>query len=212
VPGRGVVAAGIGGWLVIEIVLAAAGAYATSTQRAFPALAIGIAAPIAAGLWLLARSTRLAAAVAAIPVSSLIRVQVYRVAGVVFLLAWAAGRLPALFAVPAGLGDVAVGVAAPFVAARVADGSERSRRLARGWNLAGIADLVMAVTLGAVTSPSALWSAPFHQASPLISRLPLVLIPVFAVPLSVLLHVVTLRRLGARAPAGALSGAVAAGG
>jgi hypothetical protein len=38
------------------------------------------------------------------------------VAGVAFLVAMALGQLPAVFALPAGLGDVAIGVQAVFVA------------------------------------------------------------------------------------------------
>jgi hypothetical protein len=148
-----------------------------------------------AGAVLLRRSGRLTGLLDALPVRALISVQFYRVAGVVFLVGWAIGRIPAIFAVPAGVGDIAVGLAAPFVAARVGDGSERSRKLAVWWNIEGIADLVLAVALGAATSPTPVWPTLLGHPNPLISRLPLVLIPVFAVPLSILLHVVTLRRL-----------------
>jgi hypothetical protein len=192
---RRLVGAGLVLWLVVEVLLGAAGAYATGAHRAVPALAFGIGVPILAGLWLLGSSARLRGVIDAIPLPSLIAVQIYRVAGAVFLIAWAAGRLPALFALPAGLGDVAVGLAAPVVARRLADGRPGSHRLAVRWNLAGIADLVVAVTLGALTSPTPLWPEALGQANPLISRLPLVLIPVFAVPLSALLHAVALRRL-----------------
>jgi hypothetical protein len=116
---------------------------------------------------------------------------------VVFIIAWAAGRMPAIFALPAGVGDLLVGFAAPFVAARVGDGTARSRRIAVGWNIAGIADLVLAVGLGAATSPTGIWPVLLGHPNPLISRLPLVLIPLFAVPLSILLHLVALRRLAA---------------
>jgi hypothetical protein len=122
-------------------------------------------------------------------------VQFYRVLGGLFLIGWAAGRIPAIFALPAGIGDITVGLAAPFVAARVARGTERSRRLAVGWNIFGITDFVLAVALGAATSPTSLWPTLLGHPNPLISRLPFVLIPVFLVPVSALLHIVTLRRL-----------------
>ncbi len=203
---RGAVARGLLLWLAIDVALGAAGVFASAVHRPIPMIAVGILVPVGVGLWLLGRPGRLRRVVDSLPLRSLIAVQVYRVAGVVFLIAWAAGRLPALFALPAGIGDVLVGAAAPFVAARVGDGTERSRRLALGWNAAGIADLVLAVTLGALTSPTPLWPVALGQANPDISRLPFVLIPTFAVPLSILLHVVALRRLGAeraddRAPA-----------
>ena len=41
----------------------------------------------------------------------------------------ALGHLPALFALPAGLGDVAAGIAAPLVALRLAQGTGRRAAL-----------------------------------------------------------------------------------
>ena len=65
----------------------------------------------------------------------------------------------------------------------------------RLWNLLGISDLVIAVTMGFLTSPSPLQLAAFDRPSELIGMFPLVLIPVFAVPLSILLHIASLQRL-----------------
>ncbi|MGI8449589.1 MAG: hypothetical protein ACR2MP_20905 [Streptosporangiaceae bacterium] len=71
----------------------------------------------------------------------------FRVAGVAFLLTMALGHLPALFALPAGLGDIATGIAAPLVAHRLAQ--DRGRRAALWLNAFGMTDLVVALTLGA---------------------------------------------------------------
>jgi hypothetical protein len=184
-------------WLAADVALGAVGAFAATPHRPVPGIVVGIALPLIGGLWLLRRPNGLSRVVDSVPTPWLIGVQVYRVAGVVFILAWLDGLIPGVFALPAGLGDLAVGLSAPFVAARVGDGTARSRRIAVIWNIAGITDLVMAVTLGALTSSTPLWPVAFGRPNPLISRLPFVLIPVFAVPLSVLLHFVTLRRLHA---------------
>src|SRR5258707_8663540 len=45
---------------------------------------------------------------------------VYRVAGGIFLVLWAGGRLPWQFALPAGIGDVTTGIVAVVVAALLA--------------------------------------------------------------------------------------------
>jgi hypothetical protein len=64
--------------------------------------------------------------------SRLVRPHSFRVAGVVFLLYMAFGHLPGLFALPAGLGDIAAGIGAPLVARRLAQGNgRRSRWLVR---------------------------------------------------------------------------------
>ena len=196
--GGGRVLAGLMLWFAADVALAAIGVFAATVHRPVPIIAIGIVLPIVVGVWLLSRAGALSRLVDSIPTHTLIDVQTYRVVGAVFILAWAEGRMPAIFALTAGLGDVAVGVAAPLVAARVEDVTGRSRQIAVIWNVAGIADLVVAVMLGAATSPTPLWPTLLGHPNPLISRLPFVLIPIFAVPLSVTLHIVALRRLSRR--------------
>jgi hypothetical protein len=100
-----------------------------------------------------------------------------------------------LFALPAGLGDVLVGVLAPVVAIAYRRGPRENTNLVSVWNLFGLADLVVAVTAGFLTSPSAFQLFAFDLPNELISRFPLVLIPVFLVPLSVLLHLASLAKL-----------------
>lgn len=121
--------------------------------------------------------------------------QLYRVAGAIFLVAYAQGLMPGAFALPAGLGDVAVGLTAPLVAYVSARRGRSAHRLAVAWNLLGIADLVVAVTMGFLTSPSAFQQLALDQPNVLISRYPFVLIPTFAVPVSILLHLLSLWRL-----------------
>jgi fructose-specific phosphotransferase system IIC component len=76
--------------------------------------------------------------------------------GGVFIAGYAYGQLPAVFALPAGLRDILIGLLAPVVATLVAAQHPWALRGALLWNLAGIADLVMAVTLG-VLSASGPW-------------------------------------------------------
>ena len=188
-------------WLAIDVALGSAGVFAANPTTWVPIIALGIAVPLVAGMVLLARPGNVQRFADSIPLDRLIGVQVYRAAGVIFLIAWASGRMPAVFALPAGIGDIAVGVAAPFVAARVrsgldaADTAARTRRLATSWNLLGIADLVVAVALGFFSSPSHFQLLAADVPNALISRMPYVLIPTFAVPLSILLHVAALQRL-----------------
>ena len=119
----------------------------------------------------------------------------FRVAeGAAFLLIMALGHLPALFALPAGLGDIAAGIAAPLVARRVAQGGCRRAAL---WFIAfGMTDLVVALTLGALTGYQLLNVTP--SAAP-ISELPLALIPTAVVPLLLVLHITSVSAL-VRAP------------
>jgi hypothetical protein len=63
------------------------------------------------------------------------------------------------------------------------------------WDLLGIADLIVAVGTGFVTSPSVVQPFTFDPPNELIAVFPLVLIPTFLVPLSILLHLMSLIRL-----------------
>ena len=84
----------------------------------------------------------------------------------------------------------------------LASSAAHSRTVAIAWNFLGIADLMLAVSLGTMTSPGPLQLLAFDRPNLLASAYPSVMTPAFAVPLSLILHSVSLwqlRRLGQRA-------------
>ena len=93
------------GWMVLAFVLGSAGVFQATPSRAFSPVAVGIAVTVLTGMFLLSRSSALNAVIAAIPLSWLVGVQLYRVLGFNFLVLYALGRLPGEFAIPAGAGD-----------------------------------------------------------------------------------------------------------
>ncbi|MEU5259283.1 hypothetical protein [Amycolatopsis sp. NPDC021455] len=100
----------------------------------------------------------------------------------------AQGTLPPVFALPAGLGDMAVGVAALLL------GRRWTPRRAFWFNVFGLADVVVAVTpglLGGLATHPVLAVSPSTAA---MSPLPLALIPTTVVPLDAALHVLSLAR------------------
>lgn len=161
----------------------------TGVFRVFPVLPLAIFVPVAVGLVLIMRSSRIAAVLDALPPSWPVGLQVYRVFGGAFLVQLALGHLSPVFALPAGIGDVAVGVLALPVAFYLARYEASGRAIAVGWNMLGILDLVVAITLGFLASTGRLGIAP----RPLVY--PLVMVPAFAVPLSLILHGVSLWQL-----------------
>jgi len=126
--------------------------------------------------------------------------QAWRAGGLGFLALYVHGVLPGAFAWPAGLGDIAIGVTAPWVALTLVrrPGFATSRGFV-AWNWFGILDLVVAVGTGGLHS--ALAAAGEVTTGPM-AVLPLVLIPAYLVPLFLMLHLAALlqvRRQGSTA-------------
>jgi hypothetical protein len=105
-----------------------------------------------------------------------------------------------VFGLPAGLGDTLTGLFAVPAAIAVATGTAQGRRAAIAWNILGLADFAIAVTLGAITSPGALQLIVPDVSSIGAGAYPGVLTPAFVVPSSALLHVLSLRQLMRRSP------------
>ena len=133
------------------------------------------------------------------PAHWLIGAQLFRVLGAVFLVLLSAHRLPAAFAWPAGIGDLAVGLLAPIVALRYARHPRESVALAVAWNSLGLIDLINAIAMGFLSSPSPLQLILRDAPNALIAVYPLVLVPVYLVPIAIVLHLASLRQLKAAA-------------
>jgi hypothetical protein len=182
-------------WLAIVWPIAFSGAFEAVPGVRIPRLPIAILLPVIIGAPLLVFSKSVGALLDAMPPSWLVALQVYRVFGGVFLLNWINGAVPGVFALPAGIGDMLTGFAALPAAAALASGLPGARRAAVFWNLFGLADLTVAITMGALSSPGPLQI--FNLAGPAsqIGSYPTAMIPAFAVPSSILLHVLSLRQL-----------------
>ena len=172
------------GWYLAAFSLSRLGVYQGVPSRV-PTIQWGLLTPILAGIAMFRWWPAFRNIVESVPQKWLVTAQVYRALGLIFLLLYATGKLPGPFALPAGIGDVTVGVLAPFV------GASTLKR----WNLLGLADLGVALTTGMLTSPSPIQLLAFDHPNTLISAFPLVMIPVFAVPLSILLHLASLAKL-----------------
>ena len=92
---------------------------------------------------------------------------------------------------PAGFGDVAVGLAAPWVVWRVIkDGSYATTRGFAAFHWLGLLDVASA--LGTFTITSGIISGLTNPTSVVMEEMPLLLIPGFLVPAFVILHAVAL--------------------
>jgi hypothetical protein len=183
------------GWFLVALSLSWLGFYRGTPTR-IPTIEFGLLLPIITGVMFYRRSAVLTRIIASAPQSLLVGVQLYRILGIVFLVLFFGAAMPGVFAIPAGTGDVAVGLFAPAIALAYARGLRGSTGLVRAWNLLGLTDLAVAVTTGFLSSPSPIQSLAVDNPNTLITAFPLVMIPVFLVPLAVLLHLASLAKLG----------------
>jgi hypothetical protein len=171
-------------WLTFSVIASALDLYRTGQGQ--PPLALGLAVliPIVVFLVWFARSAAFRQFALSLSPRVLTFVQSWRVAGFVFLVLAAYGILPRIFALPAGWGDVAIGATAWLVGWKLASADHRRSFIL--WQALGMTDLVMAVSMGTlagVIDPREIPTSPM-------TVLPLSLIPTFAVPLLLILHVI----------------------
>lgn len=169
-------------WFGAALVAGAAGAFVSPPDAVPVGIGLAAAVPPLVVLGLLAASPRFRSWAGALDLRFLTLLQTWRIAGIAFVALYAVGELPGQFALPAGLGDMAIGLTAPFVAAYLVGGGRWTRRSYVAWTVLGIADLLAAIVLG-VTAAGGMEP---------VSALPMSLIPTFGVPLTLALHAIVL--------------------
>ncbi len=174
----------IAAWFIFA--LAASAFHMFNTDPNLPPLALGLAVltPIAVFLFWYLTSAGLRQFALSLDPRTVTLVHSWRIAGFTFLAFYSAGVLPGFFALPAGWGDIAIGATAPLAALKLANFSRRRSFIF--WQILGIFDLVLAVTLGT----AARLISPHGVTTGVMTVLPMSLIPTFAVPLLIILHVI----------------------
>ncbi|MGH9530861.1 MAG: hypothetical protein ACRD2Q_00610 [Terriglobales bacterium] len=178
------VAALIGGWFLIALTASALHLFVNDSNRVGYTVGLAALAPIVAfSLWFASSPSFRLYTLSLSPVT-LTWIQSWRILGFNFVLLHAYGMLPGIFALPAGYGDMAIGATAAFAAWKLADSSHRNGFIL--WQVLGLADLVMAVSLG--TTASLL--TPQDPSTGIMTVLPLSLMPTFFVPLLTIFHLI----------------------
>ena len=174
----------IAAWFVFAMSASALKLYKTDPN--VPPLALGLAVliPLVVFLVWFATSAGFRQFALSLNPGVLTFVQSWRIAGLAFLALYTVGLLPGVFALPAGWGDIVIGVTAPLAALKLANFNRRRSFIL--WQILGILDLLTAVTVGT----TARWISPNEVGTGLMTVLPLSLIPTFAVPLLMMLHII----------------------
>lgn len=174
-------------WLAAAIVLGATGVFA-ELRPPGPQIIVLALTLIAVTASIAVPSVR--SWVDSIPLRGLVGFHIMRFVGVVFLVLAARGAMSPVFAMRAGWGDITAAAGAVLL---VLSGTPRSalyRWAYLAWNTFGVLDLIVAVGTAAIVV--------LRGATPgmdLITQLPLILVPVFFVPLLLASHVAIYRRL-----------------
>lgn len=186
-------------WLGLVLILGARGAFTARPGAPPLGLLIGLVAPLS--LFVVAYQTvrPFRELVLSADLRIIVGMQAWRWAGFGFLSLYTYRVLPGIFAWPAGVGDMLVGITAvPVLASLLRSPAFAASKSFVVWNLLGILDLAVAVSVGALVpllAPSLYGTV---TTSPM-SQLPLVLIPAFLVPTFLMLHLTALfqsRRAG----------------
>jgi hypothetical protein len=179
-------------WFALVVVLAANESFVTPQGTVPVPIALGFGIPIVLFFAGLGVSGSFRNFVFAADLRQATAIQAWRFAGIGFLALYAYDVLPATFALPAGIGDIAIGITAPWIlVALIRRPVFAASTTFIGWNLLGILDLVVAVSTGALGS--ALASSAIGEVTTLpMAHLPLVLIPAFFVPIFIMLHIAAL--------------------
>ena len=194
---------GAGLWTGLAAALAAANLFLGTNPMGPPTIGTMIAFPLLATAVAASISPSVRAALLGMPMSFLIGLNVWRVAGGFFLLLAAEGRLAGPFPTSAGWGDVITGVLALPVAwlALRAQG----KPLVWTWNAFGMLDLVAALAFGIISANgSPLQIIHAGEGSEAVQLLPWSLIPTVLVPMYLIVHGIIFAKLAQanqRAPA-----------
>jgi hypothetical protein len=191
----GILASALGVWFLIVLVAGSRGVFVTPPSRPPLPVLLAILAPLLLFAMVYRWSPRFRAFALGLDLRTLTALQAWRVLGAMFLALYAFDLLPGLFAWPAGIGDVAVGVGAVFVLRAMLHDAPNWRRRVWWLNVGGLLDFVGAVGTGILTSTTAFGSFASDAPRASLGALPLSLVPTFAVPLWIMFHAISLLQL-----------------
>jgi hypothetical protein len=174
----------VAAWFVFALTASALFWFKNDANRLGVAVAVAAVAPILVFAAWFAASEKFRRFALSLDPQILTLVQAWRIVGFSFVLLEARGVLPAIFALPAGYGDMAIGATATLVAWKLANPFRRYSFIL--WQVLGIVDLVTAVSLGA----TARLLSPHSTSMVAMTVLPLSLVPTFLVPLFLIFHVI----------------------
>jgi hypothetical protein len=189
------------GWFAAVLVTALAGGFDTPAGERPLVILLAVTIPVVVYTAAYLTSGAFRDWVLALDMRLLILLHSWRMVGAGFVMLYFYGRLPAVFALPAGLGDAMAAVAAVFIAVALYQHSAAvARQRVYFWNTLGLLDFVVAITLGVMTRTGEVLHGSGQVSSDIMGSFPLALIPGFAVPFYVITHLMIYAQLRRRLP------------
>jgi hypothetical protein len=173
-------------WFLLALIVGASGILA-SIPMPFPQVVLsGLTVILMLLFW---KSSGFRNWVLSVDIRALLLVHLSRFIGVYFLILHSRGELPYAFAVPGGLGDIAIAIAATLLLFI----SHQKGRIGFIdlfiWNILGLLDILFVVATAGrlgLANPASMSA---------LTRLPLGLLPTFLVPIIIFTHIVIFLRL-----------------
>lgn len=177
-------------WLLLAVAVSVAGGFASTDGPLALAMPAAIVGPIAVFALAYAGSARVRDWALGLDTRVLVLVHTWRMVGLGFLMLYAFDLLPGAFAIPAGVGDAAAAAWALVVATGLYGALRVSRRHLLAWNAFGVADFVLAVTIGTLSRYGHLDAFSGGVSTAIMGEFPFVLIPAYVVPVLFIGHLV----------------------
>ena len=173
----------VGVWTLAGWLASLSGVVSYHEGDPFPRFLVPLLAPVAAGLVLMASRT-FRTIVEHMPARTLVGVQTFRLAGVVFFVLTGLGILPGAFT-SSGYGDLLTGVLAASAAVALGRRSRAGNVLFWSFNAVGVLDLLNVAWLLLAYYPSHYRAVPSSAPA---FEFSLALLPILAAPMALLLH------------------------
>ena len=127
------------------------------------------------------------------PLESLIRLHIFRLVGVFFLITYFYGALPKYFALSGGIGDIFAATTAIFVANAVEKKKSYARPLVYVWNIVGLLDIINVAIAAVISTKLSIENGTKGVVA--IADFPFCWIPAFAPATIVFLHIMIFKKL-----------------
>jgi hypothetical protein len=128
-----------------------------------------------------------------VTLSQLVRIHIFRLVGVFFILGWAYKILPKNFAFVSGIGDIFAAITAIFVAILIDKKVKNYKKITLVWNIIGFWDIVIVIVSAFYITKQAIETNTLGVLE--MAKFPFCFIPAFAPATIIFLHICIFKKL-----------------